>query len=331
MQLFPNYTIHYSVPDNFSESDRFLFYDVNFNNIIESIDLITLENATVCNNLVFSNSKHLYGLTHHKKPSNKNYFKSIVKKWARSKETIEEAYLGIQDWSANYFHWMTETLPSLVALYGVNDKTTIPVLLVSSSIRHKHINETLQLLGYPVYYYDIHKSIKISKLNSIKIPVVGSYNEPFLLNMRNAFFQKLNLMEQIKPFRKIYISRRKATRRKIVNQDDLSILLSNYDFETVFLEDYTIEYQIKLLYETQIVIAPHGAGLTNILFMQPETKVIELKAHNNDYWCFFSMARLAKLRYSYLLCESDRENHRDADIKLDLIKLKNLIIAYNIK
>jgi capsular polysaccharide biosynthesis protein len=328
MQLFPSHTIHYSVPDNFSELDRVLFYDVNFDNIIESIDLITLNNATVCNNLVLSKAKHLYGLTHHKKPSNTKYFKSLIKKWVNPKETIKESFLGIQDWSANYFHWMTETLPSLVALYGVNDEKTIPVLLVSSSIRHKHINETLQLLGYPVYYYDIHKSIKISKLHSIKIPVVGSYNEPFLLNMRNAFFQKLNLMEQIKPFRKIYISRRNATRRKIVNQDDLSILLSNYDFETVFLEDYTIEHQIKLLYETQIVIAPHGAGLTNILFMQHETKVIELKAHNNDYWCFFSMARLAKLRYSYLLCESDRENHRDADITIDLIKLKNLIIAY---
>ncbi len=328
MQIFPSHTIHYPVPDNFSESDRFLFYDVNFDNIIEPIEQIRLNDVSVCNNLVFSKAKHLYELTHHDKPSNKNYFKSLVKKWVSPKETIGEAYLGIQDWSANYFHWMTETLPSLVALDGVKDKTTIPVLLVSSSIRHKHINETLQLLGYPLYYYDIHKTIKISKLHSIKIPVVGSYNEPFLLNMRNAFFHKLNLMEQIKPFRKIYISRRKATRRKIVNQDDLSILLSSYDFETVFLEDYTIEHQIKLLYETQCVIAPHGAGLTNILFMQPETKVIELKAHNNDYWCFFSMARLAKLHYSYLLCESDRENHRDADININLLELERIVKRY---
>jgi capsular polysaccharide biosynthesis protein len=330
MQIFPSHYIDYSVPDNFSEQDRKLFYDVNFQNVIEPIELITLINATVCNNLVFSKTKLYHELTQHKKPSKKIYFKSLVKKWINPKETIKESCLGIQDWSANYFHWMTETLPSLIALDGVKNKMTIPVLLISSSIRHKHISETLQLLGYTVYYYDIHKSIKISKLHSIKIPVVGSYNEPFLLNMRNAFFHKLNLMEQIKPFRKIYISRRKATRRKIVNQDDLSILLSSYDFETVFLEDYTIEHQIKLLYETQCVIAPHGAGLTNILFMQPETKVIELKAYNNDYWCFFSMARLAKLRYSYLLCESDRENHRDADITIDLLKLKNLIITYNI-
>ena len=328
MQIFPSQTIHYAVPDNFCESDRFLFYDVNFDNIIDPIEKIRLNDVTVCNNLVFSKGKHLYELTHHDKPSYKNYFKGLVKNWLSPKETIEEAYLGIQDWSANYFHWMTEALPSLVALYNVKDKIDVPVLLVSSSIRHKHINETLQLLGYTVYYYDIHKSIKISNLHSIKIPVVGSYNEPFLLNMRNAFFQKLNLMEQIRPFRKIYISRRKATRRKIVNQDDLSILLSNYDFETVFLEDYTIEHQIKLLYETRCVIAPHGAGLTNILFMQPETKVIELKAHNNDYWCFFSMARLAKLRYSYLLCESDRENHRDADININLLELERIVKRY---
>jgi capsular polysaccharide biosynthesis protein len=328
MQIFPSQTIHYAVPDNFCESDRFLFYDVNFDNIIEPIEKIILNDVTVCNNLVFSKGKHLYKLTHHNKPSCKNYFKGLVKKWLSPKETIEEAYLGIQDWSANYFHWMTETLPSLVALYNVKDKIDVPVLLVSSSLKHKHINETLELLGLIVYHYDIHKSISISKLHAIRIPVVGAYNEPFLLNMRNAFFEKINIDIENKPFRRIYISRKKAVRRKIINQDELLIFLSDHKFETVFLEDYTIEHQIKLLYETQCVIAPHGAGLTNILFMQPETKVIELKAHNNDYWCFFSMARLAKLHYSYLLCESDRENHRDADININLLELERIVKRY---
>ena len=327
MLLFPSHSIYYAVPDNFREQDRKLFYDVNFQNIIEPIELLTLNSVFVCNNLVFSNTKLHNELTQHKKLSQKKYFKSLIKQWLKPKEIINEAFLGVQDWNANYFHWMTEVLPSLVAMHGAKNKTIIPVLLDSPSRKHKHIFQTLQLLGYEVYYYDIHRTIKISKLHAIKIPVVGAYNEPFLLNMRNAFFQKLNISEEKKPFRKIYISRKKAVRRKIINQDELLIFLSDHKFETVFLEDYTIEHQIKLLYETQIVIAPHGAGLTNILFMQPETRVIELKAHNNDYWCFFSMARLAKLRYSYLLCESDRENHRDADIKVDLNRLEKIYMA----
>jgi capsular polysaccharide biosynthesis protein len=328
MQIFPSHYIHYSVPDNFSEQDKELFYDVNFQNVIGPIELITLNNVTVCNNLVFSKTKLLHELTQHKKPSNKKYFKSLVKKWLSPKEIIEEAYLGIQDWSANYFHWMTEALPSLVALYNVKDKIDVPVLLVSSSLKHKHINETLELLGLIVHHYDIHKSISISKLHAIRIPVVGAYNEPFLLNMRNAFFEKINIDIENKPFRRIYISRKKAVRRKIINQDELLIFLSDHKFETVFLEDYTVEHQIKLLYETQIVIAPHGAGLTNILFMQANTKVIELKAYNNDYWCFFSLARLAKLQYSYLFCESNHENHRDADIKVDLNRLEKILHSY---
>lgn len=327
MIVFPSHTINYAVPDNFSELDRELFYDCNFENRIQQIEINVLKNIVVSNNLVFGNTSMFYEYTRHRQPSKKLYFKSLLKKWIVPQDKIDEAYLGIQEWNFNYFHWMTEVLPALLILNKVKDKR-VPVLLSTNSKKCKHIIDSLKIFDIPIYYYNIKQTIKVSNLYAVKIPIVGAYNEPFLFNMRSLFFKKLNVEVKNIPFRKIYISRKNATRRKISNEDALVALLDTYEFESVFLEDYEIQDQIKLLHEAKIVVSCHGAGLTNILFMQPETKVIELKANNNDYWCFFSLARLANLHYSYLLCKSDRDNHRDANITVDLLALEKLVKNY---
>jgi len=77
--------------------------------------------------------------------------------------------------------------------------------------------------------------------------------------------------------------------------------------------------------ESKMVISCHGAGLTNIMFMQKGQTVIELKEKNNNYWCYFSLARVFGLDYNYILCEGDDENHRDANIKVDLFALSELL------
>ena len=327
MIVFPSHSINYAVPDNFNELDSELFYDCNFKNGIQQIEVNDLKNIVVCNNLVFSNTRIFYEYTRHREPSKKLYFKSLLKKWIVPQDKIEEAYLGIQEWNFNYFHWMTEVLPALVVINQITDKK-VPVLLSANSKKCKHIIDSLKIFDIPIYYYNIRQTIKVSNLYAVKIPIVGAYNEPFLSNMRSLFLKNINVEVKKTPFRKIYISRKKATRRKISNEDELVALLDRYEFESVFLEDYEIQDQIKLLQETKIVVSCHGAGLTNILFMQPDTKVIELKANNNDYWCFFSLARLANLKYSYLLCESDRNNHRDSNITVDLVALEMAVKNY---
>jgi capsular polysaccharide biosynthesis protein len=83
--------------------------------------------------------------------------------------------------------------------------------------------------------------------------------------------------------------------------------------------------QVRLFREAVLVVSNHGAGLSNIMFMPANGRVIELKAGKNDYWCFFSLARVCHLQYAYLLCEATADNHRSADIHVDLQKLLSLL------
>ena len=115
-ELFPQHSISYAVPENFNEADRWLFYEENFSFEIPSIDQLELSVTQFSNNLVFQKRIPLFELTRHKKPALIDLFKAAFRLQISRKEKLSIAILGIQDWANNYFHWMSEMLPRIVAL-----------------------------------------------------------------------------------------------------------------------------------------------------------------------------------------------------------------------
>ena len=70
---------------------------------------------------------------------------------------------------------------------------------------------------------------------------------------------------------RIYISRNHpegfaSRRRKIVNEHDFLDAISKYGFQTVYLESMSIDEQARMIFPASVVIAPHGAGLFNLVF-----------------------------------------------------------------
>lgn len=76
------------------------------------------------------------------------------------------------------------------------------------------------------------------------------------------------------------ISRSDACSRRIVNEDEIISLLSDFDFERVELSTLSFYQQVQLFRCAEIVIAPHGAGLANIIF---STQVILLEVHASGH------------------------------------------------
>ncbi|NET60866.1 MAG: glycosyltransferase family 61 protein, partial [Symploca sp. SIO2E6] len=58
------------------------------------------------------------------------------------------------------------------------------------------------------------------------------------------------------------------------------------------------------LAQAQVVVAPHGSGLTNTVFCSPGTKVIEIFSPNYVYHCYWLLSNLVGLEYYYLLGET---------------------------
>lgn len=98
-----------------------------------------------------------------------------------------------------------------------------------------------------------------------------------------------------------------SLRRSIVNHEDLKTSLSRmvkdqYAFENIQLETLPFVEQVKLFSEAKVVIAQHGAGLANSIWMKPESVVLEL---NNDPFMRRHFSVISNLRkhsyHSYLL------------------------------
>jgi hypothetical protein len=75
--------------------------------------------------------------------------------------------------------------------------------------------------------------------------------------------------------RRLYISRNDAKARRVANEAELAPVLAAHGFETVILKGMPLARQVRLFQEAEMVVAPHGAGLTNIAWCRPGTKIIE--------------------------------------------------------
>jgi capsular polysaccharide biosynthesis protein len=80
--------------------------------------------------------------------------------------------------------------------------------------------------------------------------------------------------------KRIYISRRGSQKRVLVNELDLETALAARGFTIVKPEDLSVRDQIALFHQADLIVAPAGAALANVLFCRPEAKVIELQPSN---------------------------------------------------
>jgi hypothetical protein len=76
------------------------------------------------------------------------------------------------------------------------------------------------------------------------------------------------------PSKKIFVTRKDALTRQLVNADELMLALAG--FQTIELSEYSIADQMQIFDSATHVVSTHGAGLVNLLWCQQGTKVIEI-------------------------------------------------------
>jgi len=99
------------------------------------------------------------------------------------------------------------------------------------------------------------------------------------------------------PEQLLFVSRGNTRLRRLVNEAELMAALMDFDFEFFLPKSNDHGSQIEAFRSARIVVAVHGAALTNLLFCQPGALVIELfpSNHIKSTYCWLAM-RLG-LRY----------------------------------
>lgn len=130
--------------------------------------------------------------------------------------------------------------------------------------------------------------------------------------IRNTFLPLAKLTNDLP--KRIYISRGQVTHRRLINEAEVFSLLQGFGFTKIVMEDYSFREQISLMANADVIVAPHGAGLTNIAFCKPNSKIIEIaspKAINPLFWLM--SCQLEDIQYFYVFAEGEILDTTDRD------------------
>lgn len=168
----------------------------------------------------------------------------------------------------NHSHWLTAHLPKLLLL---RERDALADVLLPRD-RTPAMDGSLRLLGLsPEAFpsFDPDRPLQVDQLT-----VVGSdrFRPELLRLVQRAFLDPAGAP----PHRRVLISRAHASRRKLINEDELWARLAPFGFERVRMEERSFEEQVRLMRETALLVAPHGAGLTNMIFCPPGADVLEI-------------------------------------------------------
>ena len=104
--------------------------------------------------------------------------------------------------------------------------------------------------------------------------------------------------------RKLYLLRKTAHARSVVNEAELMPLLEARGYETSDCGAIDYETQIKLFSEAGIVVGPHGAAFTNLLWAAPGTRMLEIFEPGSVRRCYWSLARALGQKHDCAVAEA---------------------------
>ncbi|WP_410768839.1 glycosyltransferase family 61 protein [Fontibacillus sp. BL9] len=188
--------------------------------------------------------------------------------------------------SYNYFHWLYDVLPRFAMLQA--SPVPYSAIIMNPNPYGPFVEQTWSMLG-------ISGDMVIRASPELYIRPKRLVVPSLMMNSHYPPWATQTLRRLMLPFRdtgltvpeRIYISRSKADTRRIVNEDQVIRCLEEYGFASVCLEEYTVAEQIQLFAAAKAIVGPHGAGLANLAFCSPGTRIIEL-FHNEHivptYW-----------------------------------------------
>jgi Flp pilus assembly protein TadD/capsular polysaccharide biosynthesis protein len=187
----------------------------------------------------------------------------------------------------NYSHWIARNLMKLSIIEHDTDLRSLPMLLNADLAPWQ--SETLQLLGIPRNRRILVNRNSIVKCNDIYVPTMLR-NHPRMKMGLDWLRHKFLTGRETPSWEsrdRIFVSRRDADKRHIVNEEDLVDRLAEFGFRVVVPGQMPFSEQVKTFSNAGIVVGAHGAGLQNVVFAPLDCRMIEITStmieHMNDF------------------------------------------------
>ena len=319
------------LPVNFREGERELFSH-ELERAIPKTSLLELRDVWVSSDgILFKGGRTLpvsfafpFNRANWKKRTVLKFFANnyLIKK----RRTFERGAVWItDDWSSAYFHWLTD---ALTRLFTVRDRLDTSVLLLPYQHQAlKFVRPSLEPFGVPKIEFIKPNEVFFCKRLVVPTQTApsGHYHEETIRAVGKLLSDFYANTPSVRLGDRVYISRSRAQKRKILNEEKVVNILRELAFEIIYAEDVSFEQQVKIASAARYLISNHGAGLTNMLFMRPGSSVLELR-HNTDRInnCYFTLASALDHKYFYQTCapENPGEDAHTANLLVDVATLR---------
>jgi hypothetical protein len=236
-----------------------------------------------------------------------------VQRFARATWVIERAY-------HNYSHWLTAHLPKFLLL---KERQMLDEVLMPKR-RTRAMDQSLRMLGIEpdaLRSFDAARPVEVDELTLV---CTDRFDPRHMRVVREAFAG--NVSPDRTAARRVFISREKSRGRRITNENRLWTMLAARGFEKLFMEDLPFPEQVRIMQETRILVAPHGAGLTNMLFCPEGGHVVELADPDFPNPNFYNLASGLGLSYWLLHVQAGKADHPlDRDLTVDVAAVAEVL------
>jgi capsular polysaccharide biosynthesis protein len=242
----------------------------------------------------------------------------------------QELLLGIRPGHTCYGHVLTEILGSLWAGSSLLAGRDVPMLVSSSTGLWQVFLEATRAAGIShrklVNHHNL-PSISVRKLYVVDgFTLTDEYLSPLLADYARTIRRHYGF-GNIKPTRRLYVTRGAEDGRQVFNEGELWQLLRDKGFEMIRPESLSWPEQVRLFSEASHVVGPMGSALANAVFTPAGGKLFTLAPTGMMDTFFWRLAGCIGLEYDEMRCldvesafyrETRRYQDRDIVVNIEL-------------
>lgn len=193
-----------------------------------------------------------------------------------------------------YYHWLLEVLPAALFCLRVAPDSW----LLLSNRAHTYVAQAAEILA-PGRVSCVTGVRRVEECVFAAIDPFSGYVQTAEIDRLRSSFPR-GQRDRVWPTR-VYVSRRKARARALLNEEEVESAMHRQGLAVMHMEDLSFGDQIELFSSAELVVAPHGAGLANLVWADRIRRVIEIfpASYFND--CYARLSLLLGAEYRYVI------------------------------